>query len=672
MSKTIAQETEEDQKSYEKLQCWCDAEKKEKAETLDQGSAKIAEIESSLDSLAASRATLETHIKDLQQQVAEGQKASEQAAAVRKDQKEKFDSYEADTETYLVSLKAAIGVLTKKTGQTALPQTTAFMQMFSRAPLMPESRREQPQAEAYDSVPVDSGDSRVSGLDEVDLGAETERRLRGSADALGGPRVEGWSPEEEAAVNRGLGAAMSFAQSAQGKSLELYSPGSTGELIGMFQQMLSTMEGDLKDARVKEAQSVRDFQELQEARREELREATSMVDLKKRERAHASEALALAKSDKKQLSKVLATSREALATVAKRCQDSERGFKDRREARHQEDAAILETIQVLTDGGSSATSFLQLTMASRAQTRARSVASDTLRAAAARGTAEGRVSRSLEGLAAAAESESFGKVREAIDGMIRELKMQQSTDAKKKDWCKLELFEIQKATEAASDHQTSLNLRSSQMEQDIKALQGDLDHTAAKRSELQGQLQAASEERREEQTAFQKTHWDQQMTLRALQQAFRKLSGVYAPPLSFLARQPRQAAGYQKNLMGGTVLKLLQTLMADAKGLVEKAATAENQAEASYGRFVEETKTMLEALQADVVAKSRAIATAKKDLLRTGQDARVNAQERTDLAAQKANLKAQCDSLIKDFGQISDKRQAEIEALTQSKAALVD
>ena len=117
---------------------------------------------------------------------------------------------------------------------------------------------------------------------------------------------------------------------------------------------------------------------------------------------------------------------------------------------------------------------LRLTMASRAQTRARSVASDTLRAAAARGTAEGRVSRSLEGLAAAAESESFGKVREAIDGMIRELKMQQSTDAKKKDWCKLELFEIQKATEAASDHQTSLNLRSSQMEQDIKALQGAL------------------------------------------------------------------------------------------------------------------------------------------------------------------------------------------------------
>ena len=34
----------------------------------------------------------------------------------------------------------------------------------------------------------------------------------------------------------------------------------------------------------------------------------------------------------------------------------------------------------------------------------------------------------------------------------------------------------------------------------------------------------------------------------------------------------RQAAGYRKNQMGGTVLKLLQTLMADAQDLVSRFA----------------------------------------------------------------------------------------------------
>lgn len=636
MSKTIAEENGEDQKSYEKLQCWCSAEKKEKTQTIDEGAAKLTEIESSLESLAASRASQEIRIKELQQQVAEGQGALEKASAVRQDQKEKFDSYEADTTTYLVSLKAAIEVLTKKTGQTALPQVSAFMQIFSHpsaATAMPSLGEE---SEA-DSLPLaDWDDFRKA------EGPETERRLRGSAEGL--DAAQGWSAEEEAAVNRGLGVAMSFAQSAQGRSVELYSPGSTGELIGMFQQMLSTMEEDLKDARSKEDQAAADSEELRQARLQEIHQATSMVDLKKRERAHASEAIALAKADKKQLGKVVDTSRESLATINKRCEDSERGHRQRMEARSREDAAILETIQVLTDG--STVSFLQLTATSKTS---------------GSGAAE---------VMAMTQSDSFGKVRDAIDGMVRELKQQQRLDVQKKDWCKQEFFENQKAANAAADHQTSLELRSSEMESDIKTLQGDLDHTRQKREELKGQLQTASEERREEQSAFQKTQWDQQMTLRALRQAFRKLSGVYAPS-SFLSR-PREAAGYHKNQMGGTVLKLLQTLMADVQDMVDKAALAENQAEVSYGRFVEETKTMLESLQASTVAKSRAIATSKKDFLQTGQDVRLNAQEQRDLAVQKANLKAQCDSLIKNFDEISNKRQSEIEALTQSKVVLAE
>eukprot|EP00439_Symbiodinium_sp_Y106_P045549 s1929_g5.t2 len=635
MSKTIAQENEEDQKSYEKLQCWCSTEKKEKTETIDEGSAKLAEVESSLDSLAASRTSHEIRIKELQQQIAEGQEALEKASAVRKDQKEKFDSYEADTTTYLVSLKAAIEVLTKKPGQTALPQVSAFMQIFSHpSAATAVSSGEESEADS-DSLPFpDSEDFRTAEAVE----APGPGRLRGSAEGL--DAAQGWSAAEEAVVNRGLGVAMSFAQSAQGRSVELYSPGSTGELIGMFQQMLSTMEEDLKDARTKESQAAVDSEELRQARLQEIHQATSMVDLKKRERAHASEAIALAKADKKQLGKVVDTSRESLATISKRCQDSEQGHRQRMEARSREDTAILETIQVLTDS-STAVSFLQLAATAKTSGSA---------------TAE---------VLAMSESDSFGKVRDAIDGMVRELKQQQRLDVKKKDWCKQEFFENQKAANAAADHQTSLELRSSQMESDIKTLQGDLDHTSQKREQLKGQLQTASDERKEEQSAFQKTQWDQQMTLRALRQAFRKLSGVYGPA-SFLSR-PREAAGYRKNQMGGTVLKLLQTLMADAQDLVGKAALAENEAEVSYGRFVEETKTMLESLQANTVAKSRAIATSKKDFVQSEQDVRLNAQEQHDLAVQKANLKAQCDSLIKNFDEISNKRQSQIEALTQSK-----
>mmetsp|Transcript_2959 Transcript_2959/g.5119 ORF Transcript_2959/g.5119 Transcript_2959/m.5119 type:complete len:702 (+) Transcript_2959:98-2203(+) len=655
MSQTIAQETDEDQKSHDKLMCWCTAEKKEKLTSIDQGTAKINELEATLDGLAVSRAELDASIKDLQQQVTDGQAALEQATAVREEQKQKFTSYDADTTTYLVSLEAAIGALTKRTGRTALPQVSAFMQMFSHGP---------PASTAAPMLETDM--SSQSEEDETFQGDSAEKRLRGTAG------VNGWSSDDQDAVQRGLSAAMTFMQSSRGRAVELYSPGSTGELIGMFKQMMSSMQEDLEAAREAEKKAAQDFEDLREARLEEIKQAISTVERKKGEKAHASEAIALAKSEKKQQNKVLAASREALATTTQRCEEAERGHVDRQQARQREAASILEAIQVLSDQTQeTVVSFLQLS--STREARARSLAS-AMRSAA--NAAEGsHTSRSMESLAAAAEADSFKKVRDAIDSMVRELKQQHRLESQKKDWCKQEFFENKRATKASLDHQTTLEAKVTQIRADIKTIQGDLDLSAKKMGELTSQLQTAGAERKEEQSAFQKTHWDQQMTLRALKRASQKLSEVYSSEQSpsFLQHKAlKEVPGYKRNRMGGTVLELLKTLMEEAQDLVQKAAKSENQAEATYGKFVAETKSLLEALQVDVVTKKRAIATAQKSRVRADQDVRANAQEQSDLVAQKANLEAQCNALIKDFDQSSAKRQAEIEALTQSKAVLAE
>ena len=260
-------------------------------------------------------------------------------------------------------------------------------------------------------------------------------------------------------------------------------------------------------------------------------------------------------------------------------EDAEHGYRDRTGARHQEDAAIAEAIQAASAGftGSSQPNLPNIQMLSytvvvrsparpgldrrslnsgklptapqlqnkalarfvvfsrlahellrlastRTKAGARAMATRTLREAVT-ATLGTETSRSLEDLAVAAESDSFSKVRDAIDGMIRELKQQQQLDAKKKNWCKQEFFENERAARAAADHQTSLELQASQMSSDIKTLQGDLDQTATKREQLKQQLQTAGEERKQEQSAFQKTQWDQQMTIRALKQASDLCSG---------------------------------------------------------------------------------------------------------------------------------------------------
>ena len=149
---------------------------------------------------------------------------------------------------------------------------------------------------------------------------------------------------------------------------------------------------------------------------------------------------------------------------------------------------------------------------------------------------------------ATTEADSFGQVRESIDGMIRELKQQQLLDSKRKDWCKQEFFEIQRDSEAASDHQTALELRTTQMADDLKTLQADLEQTVAKREELQHQLQTAGDERKEEQAAFQQTHLDQQMTLRALKQAWSSPKASVTQPSRTRRRPSESCPGSTRHL----------------------------------------------------------------------------------------------------------------------------
>eukprot|EP00440_Ansanella_granifera_P033449 gb/GFBE01036293.1/.p1 GENE.gb/GFBE01036293.1/~~gb/GFBE01036293.1/.p1 ORF type:complete len:804 (+),score=244.68 gb/GFBE01036293.1/:1-2412(+) len=736
MSKTLQQEADEDQKRHDDLACWCQSNKHENTEMIESSTARISELESSIDSLHAEKTQLDIAVKGLDAQIADGQKSLAEASSIRDDQHTKFAKYQSDSSTYIKSLKAAVIVLTKQAGLPALPQVSHFMQLVSNVPPsllqlsfqeLQESDSEAELSRSLDDFmrhhgfavggeapgaalreqPVRSSQQPVSEPQNERIEAVPPGRLQrtaqkflqrrdDSADDLAlimehagqtfqttsaTPRLDvtEWSEADKATIQTGLSAAAAFMQATRGQSLENYSPSSSGELVGMLKQMGETMEDDLKEAAAKEDEQIKEFDQMKLAKLEEIGAAQSELYVKKDEHSHASEALSLAKADVKQETKLVKQTREALANLERTCMEGDHNFKQRQEARAKERQAVDDAITILSEEASpQGPNFIQLSEVSVATAKARAEAAQTLREVSARlrSSENSQVaSNSLEVLASSAELDSFKRVKEAIDSLVREMKRKQTADNNKKDRCNQEFLENAKDTEKAADHQTSLEIKAEQIESDVKVMEDDLKKTKAEVQELEKELQIASLDRQKEQMTFQRTYWDQAMTIKALKKAKAKLSAVYGKEALIQVSQdpsspPVKGVAYKKHGMGSSVLDLLQSLIEEANQLVENSATSENEAEASYGKLVKTTKDTVDSLQVEITMKSKAIALAKKDLTRAHDNVKLSAQEQEDLATQNNNLKLECDFLLNNFDKIRAAREEELEALAQAKSIL--
>eukprot|EP00931_Biecheleriopsis_adriatica_P036819 TRINITY_DN21162_c0_g2_i1.p1 TRINITY_DN21162_c0_g2~~TRINITY_DN21162_c0_g2_i1.p1 ORF type:complete len:798 (-),score=264.82 TRINITY_DN21162_c0_g2_i1:43-2304(-) len=499
------------------------------------------------------------------------------------------------------------------------------------------------------------------------------------------PDANGWSTEDKAAIQNGLSAAMAFLQSARVQT-ELVSPGGIGELIGMLKQMTDTMGDELKEAKEKEDEEEKEYSGLRIAKLEEIREAENELVVKEAAHAYASEALALAKEEVKQERTSVKNEQAALAEMEKTCLNGEHNYQQRFKARAEEREAVSQAMEALAEQATSTTfNFLQLSKESggREAQSTRQAAARLLRDASTRLQDSEAVQLSsgyLEALASSAEIDSFTKVKEAIDNLVGELKRKQELDDKKQDRCKKDLFENARDMEKAVDHQSSLEIKLSQMESDLELVEKDLNEKKAERDELNKELAVAGNDRQKEHADFQKTYWGQKMTAMALKKAHDKLSAVYtkSPTESLIqiekediaSSQPNISKNYEKNGMGGSVLTLLESLIGQADELMKDAAQAETQAQASYVKLSKNTADVVHNLEIQITTKSRAVVNAKKEIAQTRGNINLSIKEQTELTEQKNNIKMDCDFLLNNFAKIANARAQEQEALKQAKSVL--
>merc|ERR1740139_1182089 len=115
---------------------------------------------------------------------------------------------------------------------------------------------------------------------------------------------------------------------------------------------------------------------------------------------------------------------------------------------------------------------------------------------------------------------------------------------------------------------------------------------------------------------------------------------------------------------------MIEKLVSEAKEMTTDAKKSESEAQTAYEQSVANTNASVEALQNEVVSKTKAKGQASKDKLQTSSDITDTDKELEGLSATNADLHGECDYVMKNFEVRQDARSQEIEALQQAKQIL--
>merc|ERR1719456_827740 len=280
----------------------------------------------------------------------------------------------------------------------------------------------------------------------------------------------------------------------------------------------------------------------------------------------------------------------------------------------------------------------------------------------------------LSGLAASlSERDAFTKVKAMIDKMIETLKTQQADEVKKNDWCKTELQENEMQTMKTKDLKADLEAKSGQLENTIKTLSEEIEKARLDISNLNMELQRASEDRKKENLDFQKVVADQTATAEILAKALDKLATFYDEAAFAQVKKqtpPVAQMTYKKSAGASGVMSMIEKLIYDTKDITAKSKKSESEAQAAYEALVADTNASVKGLTKAITSKTKAKAQAKKDLSATQSDLADAVTELENLGKYNADLHAECDYVMKNFGIRQNARAEEIEALQQAKQIL--
>ncbi|CAL1134012.1 unnamed protein product [Cladocopium goreaui] len=618
MQSNLEKEAKEDEDTHDKMQCWCKTNGDEKTKSIEEAQTKIKALEARMDELTATSSRLATEIAVAEEEVSNNEKALQSAQALREKQFTEFKSDFKDLTESATSVDKALDAIgTNKSsflqtsrGRMASAMTQLKMVLLRHERLLNDAQR-----------------------------SEVEELLN--------PRSES-----------------EFLQQA---------PSSIDGVAGVLTGLKDSFEGQLSDLKKQESEDKKAHEGLVKAKTEELQADKKQLEAKKEQKAAADLEKSQSKQDMKDTTAALEADSAVSEEVKAKCAAMDTDYEKRGKLRREEQAAVSQTIQVLTAdearenfGKTFSSSFLQVSSQDSRQTRA---------AAVLAASGEKLDASALTTLAMSVKLDTFESVKKAIDEMKADLKKQQAAEVKKKDWCVAELQKTKLETQEKSltEQQKVAELetiqsKTSQLVAEIQSLEDEV-------AEMNKQTQLAGQNREKENKEFQTVVTEQRQTQLLLQKAMTSLKKFYVKENEAAFIQAKSDDGepefkdYKEQSSFG-VLSMLQKLIADAKAMEAEATHAETSAQKDYEAFAKTTTAAIKTKLKERTTKEKEKGAAESSLVEARQAKDALGTKLDELVTLKRHLHDQCDILMKRFDERQSARSDEMESLTQAKAML--
>jgi len=690
MKGQLESEASADAETYDKMVCWCQTNEKEKTKAIDDAETQISELEAEVGQRAARDGEVATMIQQLKRDLAERKASLETAVALREKEHGAFNSEEVELVQGIAMLRNAIEVLSKH--NAGLLQISPGVKESLGAAIRWATMKREEMLELKGLT--SKGDVAHKGAALLSLRSASSSSLASQDRALLKSLMLEQStqlPTEYAAKVLAEAAAQTtsaFVQekSAQPAGFQSYAPQSN-QIFGVLQQMQEEFEGNLAQSQEGEKKAQEDFTGLKAALETEIETSSAKLDELEADFGANTKALSDAKEDLTSTREQRSEDVTFLSDLNLKCKDLDHQYQQRSKARGEEIRAVGDAVKILTEDDArtlfqknmgTGSTFLQIAATSK-EDRMRVWASamllrvaDKLRASAGRSwIGASAPHEQLTAVALQVQLDAFTEVKKAIDVMVAELKTQMKAEVDHKAFCTKSLGENEKETYHTKETLEDITDHIAALEDAIQKLQDEIAQAHEAITNMEVQLKAAGELRKQENAEFQEEVMDQRTMQQILDKAIKRMKLVYKE--SLLQEEPAPPVQFQphKESSGGSlVIGLMEQIVEDSKTAEAETAAAEQAAQTAYSEFVNDSESAIRGLNKAIEEKTKV--KAQTEVERSDEEsAKLNTEDKLEsLEAFAADMHAQCDFVLKNFDVRQTARLQEIEALGNVKVLL--
>jgi len=667
---TTEAEGKTEEQLFEKYVCWAKSTMAAKTASNSAATSRINELTTYIADIEAGRHEFTTERVDLEKDLAEINKAMEQASAIRKTEHDEFVDAEDEILKGIKALNASITILKDATADhlqgVLLAQrsgTGGFLGVEASFAAHSEKSRALARAADLGDRVLGTGDARF-----------LRRLLTGD--------VPTWDWKK---LNRKA----TFKMSYKARSLKIQKV-----LLGLN----ATFASSLKDALRKEFDAAAEYKKLMAAKGEE--KASTEEALAKLEIEHGARSLTKeqAQAQVDALTAQVTNDSRFIEQIRKALQEKTEEWSERSKLRSEELSAMSKAIAILHNDD--ARDLFKKSFASQGysllQTEGRRARQgrDALQAAAAqiRSTAavvsahEGRLT-ALASMVAAGNGTHFTEVISAIDRMITHLKDEEASDLAVKEQCESDRMVDTREAAVVSRTMDEHTEEITKLNAEIEAIIADVKEKEEVVAQTIEQLEQATTQRLAEHKEWQSSDADDKEAVATVLRAKEVLARFYAEsnlmlvqqhaePEDFTGKAPPPPPSTWEAPYGGktqestSILAVLDMIVKDIKTDLSDALAAEKKSQKTYDTFKAESDAQVKQLKDSILDLELTKGEKQESVSQLTQE-RASLKSELDAVMKKmADAKPGCDFITINYTSRLQNRQIEIDGLTKAKAYL--